>query len=234
MYANSHNEAVGVYPAIVRRAFAKLGVPVRLVPMPPRRLMKGLADGTYAAGAIIRTPERLQFSDYSEAFFVENVAVFRRKDSPVDFRTIDDLRFRHVGVIRGWAYGAPFDEARRAGAFDAQDATGDSQNFLKLEKKRLDFVIATAMAGELLIASEQDFSDLAPSPQYLVSIPIHLAINKSTNQTALLKRFDGVIASMRGSGETAAIVAAELVQARELEAKEGRGASSPTLAPRSR
>ena len=212
MYAGPDGEARGIYPAIVQAAFKRMGVPVRTVALPFRRGVEGLARGEMAVGSLLHTPERDRFASFSKPFFLERVTVYTRRGGGQEFSSLRDLYGKRVGVLRGWAYGEDFDQARAARKFEVTEVDTDDRNFMKLNLGRIDFAIATALAGELLATSRPGLA-VEPSRYDLVAAPIHLAINKRSPQVALLARFDAEIAEMRRTGEIDAIAAAELRRA---------------------
>jgi hypothetical protein len=65
MYADEQGQARGIYPALVAAAFARMGEPLQAGTLPFRRLINELREGRSLAGAVIRTPEREAFADFS-------------------------------------------------------------------------------------------------------------------------------------------------------------------------
>ncbi|HZV67401.1 MAG TPA: transporter substrate-binding domain-containing protein, partial [Telluria sp.] len=117
MYAGPNQEAAGIYPAIVRKAFERMGEPVRLVAQPFNRVIAGLRAGTLGSGSLVLTPERAALADFSAPYTLEQVAVYHRRGGAAAYAGLDSLRGHTLGVMRGWSYGQRFDEARGAGQF---------------------------------------------------------------------------------------------------------------------
>jgi polar amino acid transport system substrate-binding protein len=133
--------------------------------------------------------------------------------------SLDHLRGLRVGVIRGWSYGDPFDQARQLREFQVDEVERDVQNFEKLRLGRLDAVLATEAAGELLLRLPR-FQSLQVMPRPLWVFGIHLAFARSPSRRDLLQAFDREIAAMQQSGEWALLVQRESEAARsELEAE---------------
>ena len=213
MYAGPQQEAAGIYPAIVRKAFERMGEPVRLVARPFNRVVAGLRAGTMGAGSLVQTPERSALAEFSAPYTFEQVGVYHRTGGAAPYAGLDSLRGRNVGVMRGWAYGQRFDEARAAGLFNAEEVGSDLQNFLKLDAGRIDYAIATTMAGAALL-SQPRFGAIAVAPVLLTSAPIRIAFNKGARRTVLLQRFDEAIQAMRANGELNQLIADELARAK--------------------
>lgn len=215
MYTDAQGGAAGVYPAIVRHAFALMNEPAELVAEPFRRLIATLFGGTGAAGGVVRNEERLAVADYSGDYFVENLSLFRRAGAPELPPGIAGLRGLHIGVVRGWSYGDAFDRARAQHLFEVEEVDTDSRNFGKLRLNRLDAVVATELAGRMLLGAEAA-GTIAPLAQPLLSMGIALAVPKTLSAKPLLQRFDQAIATMRRDGSLEAIVASEVEHARRL------------------
>jgi polar amino acid transport system substrate-binding protein len=201
-------EAEGIYPAILRAVFREMGMQGRIEPKPWRRALAELADGRAGLAGLYKTHERLAKFDYSDVLFVEKLDVYVRQDRAFTFATLDDLKGKRLGVISGWSYGDAFDDARRAGAFVAEEVATDAQNFLKLQAGRLDAVVAIAEAAQPLLpahARVRRAGTLAENPTYL-------AFARSSDRRGLLQRFNAALSRLRDSGELARIVAAELPQ----------------------
>jgi polar amino acid transport system substrate-binding protein len=208
MYDAGDGEAAGIYPAIVRRAFERMGQPVRLVPLPLRRMMGSLQNGTIGGGALIATSERQAYCDYSAPYFVEQLAVYSMIGKNLPFHSLADLAGRKVGLIRAWAYGADFDTARAAKLFEVEEVDSDDQNFQKLKFGRIDMAVATRLAGDILVADNK-YAGIGAYDTQLTATPIHLVFNKKNGNADLLRRFDDAIRAMQAAGEIQAIVARE-------------------------
>ncbi len=213
MYADAKGAPAGIYPAIVRTAFERMGEPVELVVEPFKRLVAEMLAGRAAAGAVVRTPERLAVADYSSDYFTEHLSLFQRADAARQVSTVDDLRGLTVGVIRGWSYGEAFDSARAQRLFSVDETDSDAKNFSKLQLGRLDAVLATELAGRLLLVDALA-GQIVAAPRSLVSIGIALAIPKRLAATRLLQRFDEAVAGLRRDRLIEAIVSAELERVR--------------------
>lgn len=236
MYAAGNDEAIGIYPAIVRAAFAQMNAPVHVSAKPQKRLLADLANGQAAAGALIDTPERRAYGEYSAAFINEKVELFLRRGDDMLLREASQdvmtaLAGKRVGVIRGWAYGTAFDQARRARFVDAQDADSDAQNFAKLKSGRLDAVLAIEMAGRVLLADPR-YQQISGTGRYLVSIGIHLVLpNREPGSTQisvarqqanrqLLRRFNAAVDQLKRRGLIEPLIEREVSAAARLQRPE--------------
>jgi polar amino acid transport system substrate-binding protein len=201
--------AAGAYPALIKAAFIHMNVPVRFEPKPWARALHEIDIATAGVGGIYKNQERLKQFDYSEPLLVETITVYFRKDHPINYSRIDDLKGKRVGVMLGWSYGDEFDKARKAGLFTAEGVGSDAQNFQKLEGHRVDVVLAIGESVSVLL---EVYPDVRYSDMPLIQTPTYLAFAKSTNRLDLLKRFDQTIKAMKASGEFKKILAAEFAK----------------------
>lgn len=207
-YENDKGQAQGIYPEILRLSFARMGVPVNIQSRPFRRLITELNNGSAAAGAYIRTPERERLNDFSAPYFTEHVAVYHL-GSETPFGTLADLKGKRVGVISGWSYGKEFDQAVRDGEFVTEGVGRDWQNFEKLLRGRLDYVIATELAGRVWLLRNAE-SGIQQGRNHLLSTGIHLAFSKQARQKELLAQFDRSTLALRQSGDIDRVVLSEV------------------------
>lgn len=212
MYQLRDGHAAGIYPAIVRSAFERMGSKADIKAQPFRRMMANLQQGTSGAGALIRTPEREAFADYSAPYYVEQLALYSATARKLHFESVADLAGHKLGVIRGWSYGKEFDAARAARLFEVEEVDSDEQNFEKLMLGRIDMAVATQLAGDIL-AADRRYAGITAFERQLNANTIHLVFNKKNGYGDFLKRFDAEIREMQADGEIRRIVQAEQAQA---------------------
>lgn len=210
MYEGAMDEAAGIYPEILRLAFARMGTKADIRPRPFRRLIAELNSGVAGAGAYIRTPEREAANDFSAPYFIEHVAVFHRPGQ-TPFSSLADLRGARVGIISGWSYGSAFDQARQAGSFKPEEVGSDAQNFEKLARHRIDYVIATELAGRIWLLRHPE-SGISQGKHYLISAEISLAFNKRKGLKPLLTEFDRAVQALQANGDIERIVTREIAR----------------------
>ncbi len=201
-----------IYPAVVRRAFEHMGIPVQFDSLPFNRVLAELRSGDIGAGAVVDTEERREFGDFSEPYFTEQLMVYSRKDDHLNFRNPADFNGHAIGVLRGWSYGALFDDARKKGKLNVQEVDSDEQNFSKLQLGRVDYVVAPWQSGQILL-SQARFADLVRQHQPLSETPICLAFNKTAQRKTLLANFNQTIRAMKSSGEIDKLIHEGIAQA---------------------
>jgi polar amino acid transport system substrate-binding protein len=129
--------ARGLYPEIIREAFALAGLTAEVNGYPWKRALSLGRSGKAFVGGIYQNLERLKIFEYSDPLYLETLVVCVKKGQAFDFNGVVDLKGKRVGINRGWSYGEVIDSARRAGLFQVEEATGDQANLKKLILGRL-------------------------------------------------------------------------------------------------
>ncbi len=128
-----------------------------------------------------------------------------------------DLAGRRVGVIRGWSYGEAFDGARRRGEFSCEEVAGDTANFAKLLRGRLDFVVATELGGRMLLQLPGFAGRITAGAVDLGATPIHIALSRQHDGGAgLLAAFNAAVERLYRDGQVEPLVTREIVAAAEI------------------
>ncbi|MDT8992058.1 transporter substrate-binding domain-containing protein [Curvibacter sp. APW13] len=210
MYAKD-GKPEGVYPAVLREAFARMGVALKLQARPWKRAIAEIDEGSAGVGGIYKNDERVKKYDYSAPILAEKMAVYMGSKKKFEFKTAADLRGMSVGVIRGWSYGDDFDALRKAGQVNVEETGSDAQNLQKLAAGRLDAVLVIAEAAAAIVKA-QKLQGIEAAPTLLASNMAHLAFNKSASQAALLEKFNKVLAEMQKSGALETILVQELAK----------------------
>lgn len=199
--------AVGLYPNLLRAIFEKMDKDIVITAAPWKRVIKSIDSGKAGVGGIYKNSKRLKIYDYSNALFDERLVLFTRKGESFNFRSIDDLANRKIGVIRGWSYGDELDAASKAKKINLQVNSSDILNFKKLVAGRVDAVIAIREAGDSLIRSEnlEDVIEAVKTPVTVNST--YLAFSKKKNMTAVIDEFNRTVKQMKKDGSFSKIVA---------------------------
>lgn len=188
----------GIYPALIGAVFKRLQIQVRFEPKPWARAVQETDSGLAGLAGVYKNSERIRKWDFSEPLLVERIFVFSHSSRPVACNSIDDLKGKLIGVMRGWSYGDTFDTARRAGVFQTEEVGTDSQNFQKLAMGRLDALLAIP---ESVTELTSQYTSIHPSKTPLVEAPSFLAFAKTANRQNLLEKFNQILAEMKASGE---------------------------------
>lgn len=209
----SDGMAAGLYPAIVGAVCGRLGWTSQLVARPFKRILADLAAGESCGGALVRTPEREAYALFSEPYYTERLLAYSMRSQVRVFQKFSDLEGRRVGVIRGWSYGPEFDAARQQRRFDVEEVATDKQNFVKLFRERIDYVVAPELSGRLLARSAPAGTSVMESEHPVAQTPIHFAVPRMLPQAAeRIVEFNSALKELVRDGGLARLVERELQQ----------------------
>lgn len=208
MYSQD-GRAAGLYPVLIRTAFAHMGIAVTCEPKPWARAINELDGTTAGIGGIYKNSERLKKYDYSEPLLVETITIYFHGAHPFSYTRLEDLKGKRIGVMRGWSYGDDFDNVRDAGWFKVEGVSTDEQNFQKLMYGRIDIALAIRESVSHLLGT---YRDIRAADVPLIQPSAFLAFPKPAHRATLLKQFDQALKAMKASGEFSRILAAELTK----------------------
>lgn len=146
----------------------------------------------------------------SEPFSGGNVALIKRKDHAFDFNgDLLSLKNQTIGVVAGYENSPEFDALMEEGYFHTNPAVDDWTNIKKLQKGRINFIVADPvvvnysvsqhMERDEAIAFQDNVEVLQP---YLAVQPLYLAFSRLREEHLSHKKaFDRVLTSWRESGK---------------------------------
>lgn len=150
----------------------------------------------------------------SEPFSGGNVALIKRKDHDFEFNgDLLSLKNQTIGVVSGYENSPEFDALMEEGYFHTSPAVDDWTNIKKLQKGRINFIVADPlvvnysvaqnMSTDEAIAFKNSFDILEP---FLAVQPLYLAFSKlRPEHLSNKKAFDKVLVSWRESGKLKAL-----------------------------
>ncbi len=199
MYGKN-DEATGIYSALVRAVFSKLGEEVAVRAVPWKRALAYLDMGKGGVGGIYKTKSRLDKYDYTDEIFSEEIMVYVPKGKAFAFSSVYDLAGKRLGVIRAWSYGGEFDEAREKSLFKIEERHDDISNFNKLVVGHLDALLAIKESAELIIAKNNLSDKVECLITPLATNSTYIAYSKKSDKRALIQRINRTINAMRRDG----------------------------------
>ncbi|QZA77368.1 transporter substrate-binding domain-containing protein [Deefgea tanakiae] len=196
MYKDQQGQAQGVMTDAVRHFEEFSGKKVQQEPTSWRRAYEYATRGKGGIIGLSKTKERLAIFDYSDVIFEDNIYLAVRRGKTFDFKTLNDLKGKLIGVHLGASYGDSFDSAIKEGLFIADTSTTDVIRLRKLLRGRLDAAVVTH--GQIgldailktdaeLLANKNEFVVLATP---LVRDPLYLGFAKSMKMTTFLNEFN--------------------------------------------
>ncbi len=195
----------GLTPHIVTESFALRNVSVKWNFVPWERA-NHMAQNLYSDATCCwaKTEERQKYFLYSNPVQDRIYVLFHLKNYDFDWQTMDDLQGITISTTIGYAYGKAFDEARKAGKLQVEEAPSDIVNFKKLLSGRIKLLALPVKIGYAIINDTYDtqMAELFthhPNPFYTYNN--HVIISKAHSKAdEVLRRFNEGIAELRSTG----------------------------------
>lgn len=187
---------------------SQLAIQFELKRQPWKRALDRAMAGEGLIFGVSKTEERLKVLNFSEALYEDQIWLVTRCDSMFPFRTLQDLKGKTIGVVRGASSGEEFD-AQANKLFRVEDDTGATQGrFTKLLQRRMDALVyykanttPQRLADELnrLYIPQKNQDAFCVLPQAITSTSIHIGLAKHLDQS-LIQRMNQVIINGRKNG----------------------------------
>lgn len=152
-YSSSLLDGGGSIVELTRRAFASQGYQPQIDFLPWARVRAELRAGTYQ-GALALWPQEIKEENLiaSRPLFYSQLGLFARKQDPVRFTSLEDLRGYKAGIVRGYGYPPSILNSGMV----TEEAVDDISNLRKLAARRFDLVLLERIVGEHLIAGDKE------------------------------------------------------------------------------
>lgn len=199
-YSSTGLKGGGSIVELTRRAFASQGYQPQIDFLPWARVRAELRAGTYQ-GALALWPQEIKEENLiaSRPLFYSQLGLFTRRQAPVHFASLDDLRGYKVGIVRGYGYPPGI----LTSGVITEEAVDDISNLRKLAARRFDLVLLERIVGEHLVAGHSDLSGrLVWQEPALERIP--LVVGFATHQEGQpdwAAIFERGLRELHGSGE---------------------------------
>ena len=103
----------GIYLDILHQIEERTGLAFEIRLMPWKRAYMQALDKQGGIFGLSKNTERLRIFDYSEMMYVDEMRLVVLKGNEFEYRTVDDLEGKTIGVTRGASYGDVFDKASK-------------------------------------------------------------------------------------------------------------------------
>ena len=130
----------------------------------------------------------------------EEVAVFANRQHPLQFDTLEDLARYRGGLLFGESYGPAFD--RFVAQHQNIEWVSDSgQNFGKLIRGRIDFVVQERRTGQLFVEHLPGAQDIVALPPALSVDYLRVAVSRHSPLSERMGDIDAQLQQMTDAGE---------------------------------
>ncbi|MBC3920766.1 transporter substrate-binding domain-containing protein [Undibacterium sp. CY18W] len=139
------------------------------------RLLNNAKNGEGIVFGLSRNRERLATFRFSETIYANYVWLVTRSDASFVFNSMQDLKGKTVGVVRGASYGDEFDSMRNVLFLVEEDVSSHGARLKKLLNKRMDVMV---------------FGDRRSQPEEVKQLLINMLSNETSHmETAIEQSF---------------------------------------------
>ncbi len=184
---------------IVQELCSRLGVEAEIRVLPWKRALKnaekGEADAIFAPR---NTEERAAFLYYpSEPLIIERTVILAPKGSGIKINSLDDLKGKVVGVVRGYAHDPKFDNEKGIEKAECNDDT----ELVKIFSNGRVSLIAGSDEGSLRYVCKQSGFE-AETVYVLNEAPTYIAFSKAKGEKgkALTEKFSQALRQLKEEG----------------------------------
>lgn len=186
----------GASDAVVRAAFAAMGDELDIRYMPWQRAVLAVkrdpsVDGVFPTYA---SKDRNDFCHWSQPIGKSPVGLAERRDAPLSWKSLDDLKGLRLGVVQGYVNTADFDAKLASGELSAEKTPDDSANLRKLLAHRLQAAVIDRNVMRYLLASDPGLRGSGDQLQFnahlLDSKPLFVCFRKDAAGLALAHTLD--------------------------------------------
>lgn len=200
MYELEESQAEGLYPRLLKAVIDQTGHKSDIFATPWKRALLYGETGVGAVGGAYKNDERLKLYDYSAPLYQEKLVVFINKNKRFDYKGIEDLAGKTIGVNRGWSYGQEFDEARKNKLFEVNVRGNPTENFKMLALGRIDCLILDKLSGDSYVRLLGMGDKIELLPVAFSMNDAYLILSKEKNMKPFLEKFNSSLEKMRQDG----------------------------------
>lgn len=191
----------GVAIELVRTALDRIDYDIELVDEPWSRTLEGATIGVYdALAAAWYSDKRGATFLFSKPYMVNQIKFVKRKGSPFQFRTMDDLKGQVIGIVKDYAYDDQFDNARGLTRFVNNHVL---ENLLLMLQGQVDVTLDDEIVLRYEIAQYMANSanqfEILPKPFATRGLCFAMS-RQHPKAKEIIKAFDSEIAEMQSDG----------------------------------
>jgi len=188
----------GFHIDLIRMAAEELNVKIKFLSMPWKRALDTIEKGEVdAISYTIFSPERTRYLIYEpgNAISIGSTRFAYLKGNNFDYDgTLESVKDRKIGVIRGYSYGKKFDRNKLTNLINVNS---EEQLLFMLLEKRVDLILVNIDHLKYKYSDLAEFSEVTSMDVASDSYDIYLAFSKKRKHEALAKRFANVISRIK-------------------------------------
>ncbi|GAX87550.1 polar amino acid transport system substrate-binding protein [Lebetimonas natsushimae] len=214
IYRNSNGKPAGILYDIMKEAFHRMNIPLKVDLYPWKRAQKMVKDGISDAMISIITPERLKFTIASDPILLSSEYIFVNKNNPhfKEIMTIKSIKeLKPFTIVE--AFGAGWTKANLKGC-NIIWVPNIENAFEMLIKGRADIYIANGYTARCFIHKKihsknklsEGYKNIVMNHSPIKTVAFRLLINKNSKYINILDKFNKVINQMKMDGTIASII----------------------------
>lgn len=192
----------GLAPGVVKKLFSQLGYEVEMVVLGNwKRCLLDAAEGRVDVVLAYSNAQREQSMLFSTVPVLrEEVALFINRQHPVKFERLQDLAKYRGGLLFGESYGVEFD-SMVAQNNNIEWVSDNRQNFGKLIRGRIDFIVQERRTGQLYIANLPGAQDIVALPDVLSMDHLRVAVSRLSPLARHMPQINAQLQRMVDAGD---------------------------------
>jgi len=200
-YVDSRLPEQGLAMDLVKTALERAGYAHTTHITSWNRVLEGAQIGVYdVVVAAWHSQQRENFLYFSKPYFKNKILFLKRRDTPIKYKTLDDLNKYTIGVIANYAYDPKFDNSRVLNKIPDKQLV---RNLIKLETGQiqltLDDELVLLYAMNKYIPTGAEKLEFLEQPLAVRSLRIGIS-KKNPNHRKIAARFDKAIQDMIKDG----------------------------------
>ena len=205
-YTGPKGDAAGADVDLLKAAAKRIGIELRFVPIPWKRVQQMLKAGdVQLAMPLFFTPERDRYAQYIVPVHYSATALFMVKDRSFTFKDIRDLYGKTIGYNRGYALPDELAQAVRQNKVVAEEVNATQQNVQKLLLGRLDAFVGNYVNTISALCGIPGSENVVASPRLLsTNRPAYVVFSRAASipeRTDLEQKLRDAIETMNRNRE---------------------------------
>jgi len=197
----------GIFPEILKRMSTVTGDHYIVKLCPWERALRLAQSGAGGVANATWNAKRANDFDYSLPFYNVNVVLVVKKGREFDFKQIDDLKDKVIGIGLGSSYRDEMDAAIASGKVKVDRDPDQQSRMRKLLAGRVDAIlVGSGSAGVSYIISQYPDKSVTRNaisilPHPLVTDPLHVMFAKNMKKKYLLQKMNEAYGQLLRSGK---------------------------------
>jgi len=202
------NQIKGFNVEILDEIFKRLHIKIEYKIVPWSRAVKMVKDGeSDAIFPFFKNSKRLLFTDFSNSFTSEPIAMFVLKDSHISYNgNFKELSQYKFGRVRGYSSGTLFDKAIENGVITIDVSNNSTQNYKKLIANRFDILVDNKYVVLSIQKREKRHILIKQLEPIISETKAYLGFSKKRNHKKLISKFNTVLQEIKDDGTYNSII----------------------------